>query len=114
MQHRESFIKPSDRVYLVASDLRLSVFSYQKYNKCSARAKPIHSTYLSDVTLKVLHEKHWAVKKDDIYYGLAQIHGMAEFTYRSHVDDNDRHIIARIFLGPSHMGPRALEEIGTI
>ena len=102
---------PRDRVYLVASDIRLSEVSYQASRK-STSSKHDPDDFISTLKLQTLHEKHWAVETDGRYYELFQQEGDSEFSCRAYVDNDFRHVIARIFIGCTHMGHIALQAIG--
>jgi hypothetical protein len=114
--HEAQTKRPHERVYLVASDLRL-VFQSNLYsgpNKWEARPSRQRSgLFLKDKDIKTLHEKHWAIEINGRYYELNRDDRGSNFSSAIRVGDCDRHIAARIFMGTTHCKHRALKDIGT-
>lgn len=114
--HEDQFRNLSERVYLVVSDLRLKVSAQDFSNSLGRQAKNF-ANMRNEVCLPLgqaytLHEKHWAIEVDGIYYELVQQDNISSFSSTITVESDNRHIVARIFLGATHCCHGALKEIG--
>jgi hypothetical protein len=105
-----------ERVYLVVSDLRLLAISELSLGQGkwhSAHTDPPNKLFLRERDINSLHENHWAVEVDERYYELVRLPGdRSRFSSDHRVQDNDRQILARIFIGTTHLGQKALNDIG--
>ena len=105
-----------ERVYIVFSDLNLLVLSENSTGQGkwhSPHTKNPSRPFLHERDVDSLHGSHWAVEIDGRYYELVRLPGdRSKFSSKSRVEDNDRQILARIFIGTCHLGHTALEEIG--
>lgn len=85
-----------ERVYLVASDLRLLTLSedYSGQGKWhSAHSKFLNHSFLHARDIDSLHESHWAIEIDGRYYELVRLHGArSKFSSDCRVEDNDRQV----------------------
>jgi hypothetical protein len=117
-EHEEQFENRSDRVYLVISDLRLKMSSQGSSsfvgNQGRNRTKARNEVYLPLEQAADLHEKHWALEVDGIYYELVQRNNVSMFSSDVTVENHNRHIVARIFLGVTHCLHNALKKIGKL
>lgn len=115
-EHEDRFRNQSERVYLVVSDLRLKMSSQGFSNSVGCQAKTRvnvrNEVYLPLQQASSLHEKHWALEVDGVYYELIQRDNVSKFSSDIAVERNDRRIVARIFLGVTHCHYNALKEIG--
>ncbi len=119
MEYHEMQTKdPRERVYLVVSDLHLLAISenYTGQGKWhSAHRDQPSNVFLHTRDIDSLHGSHWAVEIDRKYYELDRLHGnRSKFSSNRRVEDHDRQILARIFIGTSHLGRSALEAIGNL
>jgi len=109
---------PSERLYLVASDLRLKMSSRGYYISKGGRGKKCigrkDELYLPRKEIDTLYEKHWAVEINGKYYELTQQDNIAKFSSDTTVEQNDRYIAARIFIGTTHYQHEALTNIGML
>jgi hypothetical protein len=117
MDYHEAQIRNRrERVYLVVSDLQLLAVSedYSGQGKWhSPHTKPPSHAFLHERDIESLHGSHWAIEIDRRYFELVRLHGdRSQFSSHNQVEDNDRQILARIFIGTSHLGYSALEAIG--
>lgn len=116
--HEAQFQNRSVRVYLVVSDLRLKMSSQGFSSSADSQAREFvnarDKAYLPLEQASSLHEKHWALEIDGVYYELIQRSNVSKFSSNVTVGRNDRHIVARIFLGGTHCHHDALKEIGKI
>lgn len=118
MSYHEAHTKdPRERVYLVVSDLRLLALS-ENYSNAQGKWHSAHTelpthSFLHERDINSLHESHWAVEINKHYYELVRLHGdRSKFSSDERVDENERQILARIFIGTSHLGRAALDAIG--
>jgi hypothetical protein len=115
-QHEDRLRNESEKVYLVVSDLRIKISSQDFSNTVGRQAKNCTHTrnevYLPLRQAYTLHEKHWAIEVDGVYYELIQRNNVSKFSSDVTVERNDRHTVARIFLGITHCRHDALKEIG--
>jgi hypothetical protein len=114
--HQQQTKDPRERVYLVVSDLRLLAMSenYSGQGKWhSAHTDLPHRPFLHERDINSLHESHWAIEIHGRYYELVRVHGdRSKFSSEHRVEENGRQIMARIFLGTTHLGHHALDAIG--
>jgi hypothetical protein len=114
-EHEAQTIHPYERVYIVASDLRLVLTSrhcsgYDKWQ--NAKCKQRSDAFLEEKDIETLHEKHWALEIDGTYYELVRGINGSRFSSASPVEQCNRRITARIFIGTTHFRREALQEIG--
>lgn len=117
MRQHEARTELHERVYLVASDLRLVLKSQRSSgnNKWQeSRCRQRRDTFLEEKNVGTLHEKHWAVEVNGRYYELVRGACGSRFSSTKPVERCDRQIAARIFIGTTHCEHNALEEIGTV
>jgi hypothetical protein len=115
-EHETRTIHQHERVYLVASDLRivLKARHYSGYDKWKkSKCKQRSDAFLEEKDIKTLHEKHWAVEINGSYYELVRGINGSRFSSENPVERCDRRIAARIFIGTTHCEHEALQEIGT-
>ena len=116
-EHETNVPNSSERVYLVVSDLKLKMSS-QRYSSGSMRRQAGRLVsrrdyvYLPDKNVRTLHEKHWAIEINGVYYELVQKHNRSHFSSSVSIEENDREIVARIFVGTTHCQYHALRDIG--
>ena len=115
--HELQTTQPHERVYLVVSDLKLKL-SFQQYSGSIGSQKgcfaPRRGIFLHEKDIETLHEKHWAVEIDGRYYELVRNdRNISSFSSEALVEDNDRQIVARIFMGSTHIERRGLSSIGS-
>lgn len=116
MYHHEAQTeKQHERVYLVVSDLKLIAASQHYSGQVKwqrNQSKPRAHLFLHEQDVETLHEKHWAVEINGRYYELVRDEDASFFSSANRVEDNDRQIVARIFIGTTHLGHPALKDIG--
>ena len=113
--HERRITQPHERVYLVVSELRLIVASHRKSgstNWKSSRCRQREGSFLKDEDIESLHSKHWAVEVDGRYYELTRDARGSRFSSSRRIEQCDRQIVARIFIGDTHFEHEALKEIG--
>jgi Tfp pilus assembly protein PilV len=117
MRQHEARTELHERVYLVASDLRLVVTSQQSSDNSKwqkSRCRQRRDTFLEEKDVRTLHEKHWAVEINRRHYELVRSAYGSRFSCTNRVEWCDRQITARIFVGTTHCEHNALEEIGIV
>lgn len=106
-----------ERVYLVASNLRIVLTSQRHLGSSSkwqhSNCRKRRGTFLSEKEMETLLEKHWALEIGERYYELIRDDRGSRFSSAIPVEECDRQIAARIFIGTTHCEHAALKEIGT-